>query len=120
MGVSWTNCTLLDRCNNNINAFAIDVDEKVVRIMLPVYYHSAPLTAGEFALARNSWSMIITSSSPIFVKNILKGLDQFPFFSCEEWFQELFYGRLFDVHPVRRDEFVSLNEFFFSNILFCF
>ena len=78
-------------------------DETVIRLMFPVYYVSSKPSANELNLAQASWEMIKKSTSPIYMQKKAENcLNSFPFNNCKEWFSDLFYKRLFDVHPVRQ------------------
>ncbi len=80
------------------------VDE-IVGFLLPLYYTKQPFAPGEKDLAEKSWKMILNNQCPHF--NQLKkthpemSQDQ----SCFDHFFDVFYGRMFDVHPSCRGLF---------------
>lgn len=68
--------------------------------MLPVYYTSVELTKLEVNLAKQSWDYMTEDIFPVYISNLSTMTFAHAFPSCKDWFSELFYERLFDVHPV--------------------
>ena len=73
--------------------------------MLPVYYRSEKLTPSEISLAKNTWDNISNDKSPAYVVNIADPDFHKKYPTCIDWFTDLFYGRLFDIHPVSFSSF---------------
>lgn len=80
-------------------------EQKIVKLMMPVYYNGEKLDAKERKEAFDSWQMILDDKSPEFVRN--KGKEGFPYASCVTFFYDTFYTRLFDIHPMSRGLFKS-------------
>ena len=79
------------------------VDPLAVRLMLPVYYNGSKMTKEDHTMAKNSWDIIVTNSSPVYLQNLeVLTKKEFPFESSTAWFYSTFFNRLFDVHPVRQ------------------
>ena len=72
-----------------------------MKYLFPVYFVDEPLTVEEVALASHSWELIGDDLSPQWLKMKTEGAAQtVKYRGCQEWFQTIFYERLFDVHPV--------------------
>lgn len=71
-------------------------DALIVEIMMPLYYTEDRLRFQDVYDARVSWDMIMKDASPQFDYERLS----LPYANCREWFEHLFYERLFDIHPV--------------------
>lgn len=76
-------------------------DAEVVQLMMPVYFTYDDPTLEDIQLARTIWAYIIEDTSPEFQRR--KGTPGFDYASCVMFFYDMFYTRLFDVHPVRND-----------------
>lgn len=76
-------------------------DALIVEIMMPLYYTEERLRFQDVYDARVSWDMIMKDCSPQF------DFERFslPFATCREWFEHLFYERLFDIHPFSKKMF---------------
>ena len=72
-----------------------------MRYLFPVYYVDALLTTEDIVDAENSWNLIGDDKSPEWSRYLAKHPDT-KHRNCMEWFQTIFYERLFDVHPVSR------------------
>jgi hypothetical protein len=70
--------------------------------MLPVYYNPSSMTAAEVALAKESWQRVENDTSPIYLEKIKSTTFMKAFTTCKDWFCDVFYERLFDVHPVSK------------------
>lgn len=68
--------------------------------MLPVYYLSAGMTNQEVTTAKKSWDYISNDSSPIYLSKLSSTTFAKSYATCKDWFLEVFYERLFDIHPV--------------------
>lgn len=71
----------------------------LVRLMLPIYYTSDPVTNEDLEVAKSVWNMILDDTGPKYLQ--LKSMNAELYSSCVMMFYDNFYQRLFDVHPVR-------------------
>lgn len=125
MGVAESNCNSI-RCNDIINDTTsmrswsrYQNDEAIIRIMMPVYYIKDTLTLDEILMAKSSWENILNGVSKDFYNYKAKcRFEDFSYISPLEWFQDLFYKRLFDVHPVSFYHFTKFNFFVIIIIIF--
>ena len=76
-------------------------EAEIVNLMMPIYYVDQEVTTDDVAHAKVGWQMIINDTAPMFVE--LKGTENFHYRSSTMMFFDLFYNRLFDIHPVRHD-----------------
>eukprot|EP01039_Chlorochromonas_danica_P003562 gene3562-3901_t len=83
-------------------------EAEIVRLMMPVYYNDEPLTDNELELAKYTWSLIVKSTSPLFLRK--RKEPSFPHDKCIMFFYNSFYERLFDIHPVAKDLFKDVNS----------
>ena len=74
-------------------------EAEIVNLMMPIYYVDQEVTIDDIAHAKIGWQMIINDTAPMFVQ--LKGTENFHYRSSTTMFFDLFYNRLFDIHPVR-------------------
>lgn len=86
--------------------------KKICQMMFPVYFIKEEITSDEILLAQESWDLVKYDNSPSF-EHLTATSDDFPYFSCLEWFQVTFYDRLFDVHPVSLCYFIFLDLLIF-------
>lgn len=75
---------------------SINVD-MCVKLVMPLYYTTDPVTPDDLALAKKSWNLIVNDESQAWLK--AKQDPNFTEISCLSHFYTVFYGRLFDVHP---------------------
>ena len=68
--------------------------------MFPVYYNPAALTAAEIATAKKAWDIIELDRSVVYLEKLHSTTFQKAFPNSKDWFCDIFYERLFDVHPV--------------------
>lgn len=81
-------------------------EKELVNIMMPVYYlHNEPITEYDLSIAKETWNMILDNTAPGF--KALKGTEGFNYSSSIMMFYDVFYERLFDVHPLSRPLFKS-------------
>ena len=68
--------------------------------MLPVYYDIGNLSTADVELAKITWDHIAYDTAPFYVEKIENKdfLKKYP--TCIDWFTDIFYERLFDIHPV--------------------
>ena len=68
--------------------------------MLPVYYDLGNLSTADVELAKISWQYIANDTAPVYIEKIENSdfLKKYP--TCIDWFTDIFYERLFDIHPV--------------------
>ena len=71
----------------------------------PVFYLDEQLTEKDVEIAKASWRMITDDTAPGFLA--LKGTPGFDYPCCVFYFFDVFYNRLFDVHPMCRPMFKS-------------
>lgn len=98
-------------------------EEFAISLVLPLYYTKLPLTKEEVDGAVIAWKSIVNNRSPYFHKLKKEKLEVgeiFPHQVCSEYFAELFYSRLFDVHPhsrgLFRDSKMKMRLYFMSSI----
>lgn len=80
-------------------------EAEIVNLMMPIYYVDLDVTQCDIDRAKVVWQMIINDTAPMFTA--LKGTDGFEYQSSTMMFFDLFYNRLFDIHPVRNRYEVS-------------
>jgi hypothetical protein len=68
--------------------------------MLPVYYTTETLNKDDIKLAENSWNYVANDTSPIYIEKLTSTTFAHAYPTCKDWFLEVFYDRLFDIHPV--------------------
>jgi hypothetical protein len=78
-------------------------EKEVVKLMMPVYFISQPLSPEERKLAVETWDLVLNEKSPEFLAK--RGTPDFHYNSCVTFFYDSFYLRLFDVHPLCRHLF---------------
>ena len=74
-------------------------EAEIVNLMMPIYYIDLEVTVEDIERASLVWQMIINDTAPMFVA--LKGTADFEYQSSTMMFFDLFYNRLFDIHPVK-------------------
>jgi hypothetical protein len=79
--------------------------EEIVSLFFPVYYTDAEPHEEEIMIASKKWNMILDDKSPHFERK--KGTPGYMQNSCLFLFYDVFYTRLFDIHPVGRCRFYS-------------
>lgn len=79
-------------------------DDLIVQIMMPLYYNPDELTSDDVHAAKRSWDLILSDAAI----NYQDKKSELTFHSCREWFEHLFYDRLFDVHPFSKKMFRNL------------
>ncbi len=80
-------------------------EEEVIKLMFPVYYCDDMLTTEEDILVERAWNLVLTDSALGFRLKAQRSHS-----SCIAYFYELFYNRLFDVHPGARDLFKDIQS----------
>jgi hemoglobin-like flavoprotein len=68
-----------------------------VKIVMPLYYTTDPVTTEDLARAKKSWNLIVDDESRAFKTAKLD--PNFTEISCLSYFYTVFYNRLFDIHP---------------------
>mmetsp|Transcript_22680 Transcript_22680/g.20597 ORF Transcript_22680/g.20597 Transcript_22680/m.20597 type:complete len:261 (+) Transcript_22680:32-814(+) len=91
--------------HHTISSFMKKINNKsnkdiVVRIMMPLYYTHDKLTKEDVERASLSWNNILNNQSFKFLNEIKSR--KLNIKSCKEWFETVFYQRLFDVHPLSK------------------
>lgn len=67
-------------------------------LVMPIYYTSEALSVDERESALVAWKMISSNKAPNYLAQ--KQADpSFPYTLCSEFFYDIFFGRLNDVHP---------------------
>ena len=67
--------------------------------MLPVYYVNGKVTSQELSLARMSWDLIIEDANCVKFKRESEE-SQHEYTTAGDYFQKIFFSRLFDINPV--------------------
>lgn len=82
----------------------VTTEEDVIAFVMPIYYTKEPMLPGEIEAAVTIWKLIINDRSKHFheLKNSTPG---FTHTNCTEYFYDLLYNRLFEVHPACRSLF---------------
>ena len=80
-------------------------DNEIVSLMMPVFFTFDEVTKEDAILATESWKLIVDEKSDHF--NQLKLDQNFKYTSCILYFFDVFYDRLFDVHPLCEPMFKS-------------
>lgn len=73
--------------------------------MMPLYYSIDVLTADDLQHATRCWVAIVTSTAPTFLK--LASNPGFAHDVCLTYFCDIFYQRLFDIHPKAQGLFMN-------------
>jgi hemoglobin-like flavoprotein len=74
--------------------------------MMPVYYiPNAEVNTRDVTACQNVWNMILEDQSPKWLERVQSGDKKYP--SCITWFYNVFYERLFNVHPLCRPLFTK-------------
>jgi hemoglobin-like flavoprotein len=80
-------------------------------LLMPTYFISTSITIRDLQVCQTSWNQILSNQSREFIKQCQINPD----FSlkyhknCCQWFTDLFYERLFDIHPLARPLFASVH-----------
>jgi hypothetical protein len=83
-------------------------EEEVVKLMMPVYYNELLITDEEYALAHACWGLILNDTSPEFLER--RRSTSFTHQTCIMFFYNVFYARLFDIHPLAKDLFKDVQS----------
>ena len=78
---------------------------ELINLMMPVFYTEVQLTEQDVEIAKASWKMITDDTAPGFLA--VKDAPGFEYPNCIMYFFEIFYNRLFDIHPMCRPMFKS-------------
>ena len=78
--------------------------------MLPVYYTAEDLRKEEVKMAKSSWEHIANDTSPVYLDKLTSSTFAKTYPTCQDWFLDVFYERVFDIHPVRNNYIIL--EFF--------
>jgi hypothetical protein len=68
--------------------------------MLPVYYTAEAISKDEVLLAKESWDNIANDTSPAYLEKLTSTSFARAYPTCTDWFLDVFYDRVFDIHPV--------------------
>jgi hemoglobin-like flavoprotein len=83
----------------------------LVRLMMPVYYTCDAITKEECDAALEAWQMISNNEAPNYLKQQLESIEfatAYP--TAMSYFSDLFYSRLFDVHPFSQNLFKDVRS----------
>ncbi len=72
--------------------------EEIEAFVRPIFYSAEDLTKDELDAAVAAWKMILNNRSQHFL-NLRAADPNFGPLTCMEYFYDIFYNRLFDVHP---------------------
>lgn len=103
MGVTSSTCMLecehaVDEISQTGSWTSRNRQEKLILTLMPVYYINEPLTMEDIAIAKKSWINIFNDRELQESKVVI--ISEGGYTSKLHMFQDLFYKRLFDVHPV--------------------
>ena len=98
---STTATTYKSKLSSAWSGRSVSDDTLIVSIMLPLYYTKDKMNTKDLKLLVKSWDSILMDSSPVW-QNV-RG--QVEFKTCREWFENVFYDRLFDIHPFSKKMF---------------
>lgn len=73
-------------------------EAEIEAFVRPIFYSPDPITKEELDAATAVWKMILNNRSQHFL-NIRASDPNFVPLNCMEYFYDIFYNRLFDVHP---------------------
>jgi hemoglobin-like flavoprotein len=81
---------------------------EIVLFLMPMYYISSSITNRDLHLSQLSWNQILSNKSSEFIKKcqINSEFDEKYHQNCCQWFTDLFYERLFDIHPLAKVLFI--------------
>ena len=82
---------------------------EICKLVYPLYYTTDPVTDQDVALAKSIWSSILDDTATSF-QNIAQSTSEEnvpQYSSCMVMFYNLFYERLFDIHPVSFSAFYN-------------
>ncbi len=76
-------------------------EEEIIAFVMPVFYTKSELAAEEREAASSAWKLIVNNKSQHFldIRTQRQNDPNFPHVTCLEYFYDIFYNRLFDVHP---------------------
>lgn len=85
--------------------------DELLQMMMPVYYIDKPMEPEALTLAKKTWESISKDSSRHFTA-MKKGDPAFSkkYERCIDYFNDIFFIRLFDVHPLAKVLFHKKNE----------
>lgn len=88
-------------------------------LVMPIYYTTDALTADERESAMTVWKMISNNKAPNFVAQ-KRSDPSFTYILCSEYFYDIFFDRLNDVHPGARGLFSKsgqrMRQYFLASI----
>lgn len=77
---------------------AVKANKSPVESVLPIYYTKDELTDTELEAVLKVWGLITSSRAETYV-HLRRFNPSFGFSNCSEYFYQLFYDKLLDVHP---------------------
>ena len=81
--------------NSTWSGLSTENDSLIVSIMLPLYYTKEKINTKDLKCLIKSWDFILMDHSPIWTAIH----EQLEYETCRDWFQAVFFQRLFDIHP---------------------
>lgn len=87
----------------------VAVNDDPFERVLPIYYTKQELTEAEFNAAHKAWSLVTSSRASTYV-HLKKMNPLFEFSNCSEYFYEIFYERLLEIHPGAKVLFKKNNK----------
>jgi len=95
-------------------------EEAAKCLVMPIYYTKAPLTMEEKESATAVWKMISSNKAPNYIAQKLQNPSTFKYALCSEFFYDIFFDRLSDVHPASRPLFSKsgqrMRQYFLASI----
>lgn len=89
-------------------------ERDIVALMMPIYYVECVVTNADIEIARNNWQMIVNNTASPFldqlkIHDVPEGTNEHHRYqSALTMFFDMFYIRLFDIHPMCKNLFTSL------------
>lgn len=84
--------------------------DELLQMMMPVYYIDKVMEDTTLALAKKSWNTIQTDTARHFNKMRREKPELEKYENCISYFNDIFFVRLFDVHPMAQVLFYKSNE----------
>jgi hemoglobin-like flavoprotein len=82
--------------------------DELLQMMMPVYYIDKPMDSEMLSMAKKTWESVAKDTGRHFKQ--LKKDPAFKYEKCLDYFNEIFFVRLFDVHPMAKVLFHKSNS----------
>jgi hemoglobin-like flavoprotein len=100
MGSSPSTTAAIARAAEQLqNEQAKKTEEEIAQFVMPIFYTKDQITTEELAAATAAWKLIVNNKAKYFLAKKAADPDRYPMMTCMEYFYDVFYNRLFDVHP---------------------